>query len=186
MNVDILIIFVILGSLIMINYGNMILSNKSEQTKLWSNNNKNNISKYGITNIYKIMILIAMISGVYLVYYLVETSTQREEDQLLRYIGIVLFLSFSLVWALVPFKYSKFVLLMVSIGTVLLLSSIHDNSVEGSLATAATSFIFIHTFVITHYIKNFINMYNITLIDYKHYSCKQYDLFNLAVSNTVY
>jgi len=146
----ILSMFIVFGTLIMFGYSRMFLASPEDQSKLWSNKSTNNIEEYGILRIYQIMIFLSLIVGLYLVVYLTMNPAEKEENVIIRYIGVSLFLLFSFIWAIKPFLYSKFVLFMVVVGIVLILVSIANECIElpdDAIAITAASILVIQTFV---------------------------------------
>jgi hypothetical protein len=130
-------VVVLFGSLILLAYTNMLLMNKDDQEKLWTNNGRNSLSD---KKLYQFMICLSIISGIYLMYYLCQHPINT-----IRYSGIILFLSFSLLWAIFPFTFSKPVLFMVCIGLAIILSTL--NMSTDKIAIVATIILLIQTFI---------------------------------------
>jgi len=135
MDEKILSVYIVFGFLIVMGYLKMIYENwgnKLGTALLWSNKNKNMIlEKWYLRISYKIMIALSFAAGVYLVYYF--TTFQKDDTvQTLIYVGSVIFLIYSLVWAYSPFnKYVSLSLGLVAIGSVLMLSGIGLNVSQG-------------------------------------------------------
>jgi hypothetical protein len=155
------IIFSIFGLLILIGYyGNFISGNgvsrmvsKYSIDKLWSNNGKNIIGKNSwLKKLYMFMILLSTISTLYLMYYMTITPAYNE---ILRYVGILLFLLFSLIWAYDPFYRSKIVLFMVSLGVAMMFIDIlMFQGFKGNLALLAGIILLLQSFVFDFIIWN--------------------------------
>ncbi len=125
----ILSIYIVFGFFIMVGY--VIMTKKylkNGSSEIWSNKGQNIILKHNwIKYSYLIMIFLSFIAGPYLIYYL--TTVQKTEiDEILIYVGSVLVLVCSTVWAFFPFKYSKLILGSVAIGSILILAGISVNS----------------------------------------------------------
>ncbi len=119
-NNDILIMYGLMGSLIIIGYI-MMMTNKNAD-EIWSNKGSNIIlTSKGLLTIYKIMITLSFIAGLYLIFYLYKACPKYN---IIIYTGSVFLLLFSTIWAFNPFFYSKFVLGLVFIGSVLILAGI--------------------------------------------------------------
>jgi hypothetical protein len=144
----ILTLYIVFGFFIMIGYMKMIT--KKGNSEIWSNQKKNIILNYPfIKYIYIIMICISFIVSPYLVYYLTTTS-KNQTDEILIYLGSVLFLVCSMVWAFNPFYLPKIFLGTVAIGAILILAGICVNSEADSetkkiLALTASSIIVLQT-----------------------------------------
>jgi len=125
----ILSLYVVFGALIMFGYGLMVKKyTQSGSYEIWSNQDKNIIMKNTpVRYAYYVMIVLSFVAGIYLVWYLTTTSKNRT-DEILIYTGSVVFLVFSTVWAFRPLYYSKLVLGMVAVSTVLILAGICVNS----------------------------------------------------------
>lgn len=129
-------IFITLGLPLLICYYNIMFLNKKDQENLWTNNGKN-IVKYGskLRLFYKFSIIFSTIAGLYLMYYLtykINTKSifsfyYNSYGHLFIEISLLVFIGFSLLW--LPAFYSriisiKFVLFMVSMGSLLLFLSL--------------------------------------------------------------
>lgn len=130
MNEVILSLFIIFGMIILTRYFYIFLKarkNFNYYSQIWTNQGKNKL--IGTLNtIYKFMIILSFIAGIYIVYYLVtDTSLNTSLNTSLIYSGSVIFLVFSTFWALWPFKANKIVLFLVSVGVLLLLVGISLN-----------------------------------------------------------
>jgi hypothetical protein len=136
MDEKILSVYVVFGFLVILGYIIMIYKNwgsKLGTAMLWSNKGRNIILEKPILNyLYKTMIALSFVSGIYLVYYL--TTFQKDDTvQKLVYIGSVIFLLYSLIWAYDPFNYYiKLSLGLVAIGSLLILSGISLNVSQGN------------------------------------------------------
>ncbi len=121
-DIKILSIYITFGFLVIFAY--LLLLKNGNYSKLWSNNGRNMLQKYRkIKYVYSTMICLSLVAGIYLVYYL-STILKDDMSEILIYIGSVLFLVFSTLWAFFPFYYSKIVLFIVFVGSVLILAGI--------------------------------------------------------------
>ncbi len=128
----ILSIYIVFGFLIMIGYGILTKKYWKNGDVIWSNNGKNIIlNQRWLKHIYLFMILLSFIAGPYLIYY-ITTTQKTDTDEILIYIGSVIFLVCSMVWAFRPFKCSKTILGFVAAGTVLILAGICTNNQDPS------------------------------------------------------
>jgi membrane-bound ClpP family serine protease len=90
--------------------------------ELWTNKNKNSI--HGpLRWVYKILLTISFVSGLYLIWYMYKFCPKNDA---VIYTGSVLLLLFSIVWAFRPFFYSNVILGLVFIGAILILAGIVD------------------------------------------------------------
>ncbi len=144
----ILSVYIVFGFLIMMGYGLMIVKyGKTTNSDIWTNKRKNSVLK--IKYVYLFMIMLSFIAGPYLIYYLV-TTPKTETDEILIYVGSVIFLVCSTVWAFWPFEYPKIILGFVAIGAILILTGIcvnrqNPNDVKKILALMASSIIVLQT-----------------------------------------
>ena len=106
------------------------------------------ILKYkSIKYAYYINILLSFIAGSYLIYYL-TTIQKGHIDEILIYVGSIMFLVCSTVWAFFPFENSIIILGMVAIGAILILSGIcvnNENDSKKIIALCAISIIVLQT-----------------------------------------
>lgn len=131
----ILSIYVVFGILIIVGYIKLVIKYKKDNSKLWSNDGKNKILRYKwLKYLYMVMIFISFVATIYLIYYL-TSKRLNQIDKILIYLGSVIFLSCSLIWAFRPFMYSKIVLGFASIGTLIILAGISDNISKNYLGT---------------------------------------------------
>jgi hypothetical protein len=157
MDYKILSLYIVLGTLVMIGYAGLYKIN-SEQ--LWTNKGTNRVTKNSLLrSIYKCMILLSFLSGLYIVYYVSSREIFDEISNKLVYIGSLLFLSFSIIWSMRPFFYSRYILLVVAIGAILLLAGIvsdndHDQTLNHDLAIVASCILVIQTFVFDFFLWN--------------------------------
>jgi len=148
----ILSLYILFGFFILLGY--YIMFSKFKKDELWTNQNKNIISKYPkFKYVYLCMILFSFISGIYLIYYFTTTNFS-ETEKILIYVGSVLFLAYSLTWAFFPFSNSKTVLGFVTIGAILMLTGIcinYDTNTDDTIgpikviAITASSIILLQT-----------------------------------------
>jgi hypothetical protein len=127
---NILIIYGILGTLILIGYARMAMRNSGYINSVWTNNGTNMIvNNNALKSIYTIMILLSVISGIYLIKYLYgsEQGALNKESNIIIYVGSVIFLIPSVIWAFYPFWNSKIVLFTVLVGLVIILVGIVRN-----------------------------------------------------------
>lgn len=138
-----LLIYTILGLPLMAQYYSLTKTESID--KLWTNNNKNMYkgpNKDLFIGIHTISLILAFLSGVYLLYFL--TYTDKKLNKLLIYSGLLLFIGWSLLW--VPTLYTdinQIVLFGVGIGAFLTTIGLYD---IGGPAFIAAAFLFIHTF----------------------------------------
>lgn len=134
----ILSVYIVFGFLVVAGYLKMVYENwgnKLSTALLWSNNNQNTILEHAWSRMsYNIMIGLSFIAGIYLVYYL--TTFQKDDTvQSLIYVGSVIFLVYSVVWAYSPFNKPqwtvKAALGFVAIGAILIMSGISLNVSQG-------------------------------------------------------
>ena len=144
-------VYIVFGILILFGYGLMINKYwKKGSYEIWTNKGKNILSKNSVMKkLYICMIFLSFISGGYLVYYL-TSNTNTDISENLIYVGSVLFLVCSTVWAFKPFEYSKIILGSVATGSILILAGIAIDSNNASdskkaLALTASSVLVIQT-----------------------------------------
>lgn len=140
----ILSMYIIFGLLIIIGYSQLTMGED-----LWTNKGKNIVKNHkSLKRVYQAMIILSTISGIYLIYYL-STVKKDKTDDILIYIGSLLLLIFSSVWAYNPYLYSRFVLGIVALGSILILAGvcIGGNTQEPlkKIAITATCIIMIQT-----------------------------------------
>lgn len=147
----ILSLYIVFGFFIMMGYALMTIKYTTKgSSEIWSNRGKNMILKRPVIKyIYILMIFLSFIAGSYLIYYLTTTS-KTDTDEILIYVGSVVFLVCSTVWAFWPFEYSKIILGAVAIGSILILSGICVNTTDSKdskkvVALTASSVILIQT-----------------------------------------
>jgi hypothetical protein len=134
MNIVPLLLFIFFGTFILIGYAKL-------SKNIWN----------GITGslkkLYIFMILLSFISGAYLLYFF---TVREYENVTLLYLGLCLFLGFSLIWAWAPYYHERIVLLLVAIGSYILLMYVnreYDKSLIDNLAVIACSILFVQTFL---------------------------------------
>ena len=109
-----LILYIILGLFTIFGYATMI--SKYRSNVIWSNNEKNIIlKKKWLKYLYIFMILLSFIAGPYMIYYLVTSENNENigaptSNEILIYVGLVLFLVCSAFWAFFPFDYNQIIL----------------------------------------------------------------------------
>lgn len=150
-------IYIIFGFLTIVGYILMIIKySKIGSYEIWSNKGKNIIldkklfKKPFLKYVYTLMIFLSMIAGPYLIYYL-TTVNKGSTDEILIYLGSVLFIVCSTFWAYMPFEYSKLILGTVAFGTILILAGISINDEDPKdpkkiVALLAASIIVTQTF----------------------------------------
>lgn len=148
----ILSLYIVFGFLVMLGYGLMVKKySKGNSSTIWSNQGKNSITEASvIKRVYIFMICLSFLAGIYLIYYL-TTTTKTDTDEILIYVGSVIFLVCSTVWAFLPFEHNKIILGMVTIGTILILAGISVNGEDPTVpkkavALAVASILVFHTF----------------------------------------
>lgn len=156
-------IYIVFGFFILVGYAFMIKKYNKNSSDIWSNKNKNIISKKPMLKyIYIFMILLSFIATPYLIYYLVSIE-KSETDEILIYIGSVFFIICSTVWAFLPFTYSGIILAGVAIGAILILAGVANNQPNQpnqpnkdlkNLALASSSILVIQTFLFDFLIWN--------------------------------
>lgn len=169
-------IYTTLGIPLILSYISLYQQPKSVINNFWSNNNQNNIKKYGIYYLYTISIILSAISGIYLLYYLTNGMTNKkifgmnykDNGKYVVYVALLLFIGFSLVWIPSFYMYDKktflskyllgFVLFMVSVGAGLLLATIISASSkitnDAKIAILASSYLTFHTFILDFIVWN--------------------------------
>jgi len=148
MNNIVLSLYIIFGIIIIAGY---IYNTISSGKDLW-----NNVKNKHLKNVYKIMIFLSFIFGVYLLYFFTFVKNENKE---LLYSGLILLLVFSSIWAWAPYYHNKIVLLLVSIGALLLLVNTsmqvsHSQNIKNAVALFACILLFIQTFVFDFIIWN--------------------------------
>lgn len=145
-----LLIYTILGIPLLVQYYS--LGSSESLDKLWTNNFTNiYTTKKSFIDLHALSLLISLISGLYLLYFL--TYTNKKLNKLIIYSGLLLFIGWSLLW--VPTLYTKInqiVLLGVAIGAFLLTIGTYE---VGGYALMASSFLFFHTFFLDFLIWSF-------------------------------
>lgn len=156
----ILSIYILFGLLILIGYILMTIKyTKQDSSEIWSNQGKNMItSQSKLKYIYITMIILSFLSAIYLIYYL-STTPKEYTDEILIYVGSVIFMVCSTVWAFKPFYYSNIILGFVALGAILILSGILSNSQDIKepkkiVAILTTIILIIQTFIFDFIIWN--------------------------------
>jgi hypothetical protein len=148
-------VYIVFGILILFGYA--LIIQKKQSYEIWTNKGKNILSKKSVLKkIYIFMIFLSFIAGTYLVYYL-STSKNTDISEILIYVGSIVFLVCSTVWAFRPFEYSKIILGAVAIGSILILSGIvidtnNVNNSKKALALTASSILVIQTVLFDFFI----------------------------------
>lgn len=147
MDVNILIIYILLGLPLLIQYYNIEKSNK-----LLTNNGSNLLKKYkNMKNIYLCSILISAIAGLYLLnYFMNEIEYKNEEYHSMIYASLIILIGYSLLWIPTLYtKINKFVLFCVSIGPLLMIITLILNGLDrdiDKIALFMSIYLFFHTF----------------------------------------
>lgn len=147
-----LLIYTILGLPLMVQYYSLAKTENID--KLWTNNYTNiyeGPNKKLFINLHTISLILAFLSGLYLLYFLTYTNVKL--NKLIIYSGLLLFVGWSLLW--VPTLYTeinKIILLGVGIGAFLLSIGLYD---VGGYPFIASLFLFFHTFFIDFLIWSF-------------------------------
>lgn len=119
--------------------------------QLWTNNYRNHIS-YKLKPVYILMMILATISTLVIITYTTIIPNNQQYSDLFT-AGTYILLIFSLIWGLFPFIYTKFVLLMVSIGALLIFSEFLNKN--DKMLAAFSGILFIHTFIFDFLIYNY-------------------------------
>lgn len=153
--------FIILGSVLMVTY--YFCYKTSNKIDYWTNNGKNilkNDKRY--IQAYTGMIIIAGLSGLYLMYYLTcEIPTKKifgksyDEIKNIIYVGVLLLIGFSILW--VPSiivnetRITNICLFIVAIGAVIILSSVssvNNKNAKDNVAIFASIILVIQTLIL--------------------------------------
>ncbi len=164
----ILSLYIVFGFFIMIGYGLMIKKYPTNTNSvIWSNKNRNIILNHKLIKYtYLFMIFLSFVAGPYLIYYLTTNQFITDTNEILIYVGSVLFLVCSTVWAFFPFECSKIILGFVAIGAILILAGICTNEQDPNdpkkiAALLAISIIVLQTSLFDFAIWNGIYPFNI-------------------------
>jgi hypothetical protein len=156
----ILSLYMVFGFFIILGYGIMVKKywRKGTSSDIWTNKGINMITKKSsLKYAYMLMILLStFLAGPYLIYYL-TTTTKSDTNEILIYVGSVIFLVCSAIWAFFPFEYNRIILGLVAVGAILILTGIALNSEDPNdpkkaIALAAISILVVQTFFFDFFI----------------------------------
>ena len=155
---DTIIISTILGIPLLLSYLSIFFKSKKEQNDLWTNNGSNIIKNY-LETIYKGLVLLAFICGIYMILFLISNAEYTVKNKKIN-IFLSLLIIGSLLW--LPtfyYFYSKillrFILLFVAIMMIMLRIEVTKIFNDNGFLYFAMDYLIIHTMIFDFLIWSF-------------------------------